>query len=174
MIPMNCQFLKFAGKGSRILLHHADWVLSILKNDSRSRNGVMMVVSRAIITRMEKTGTSINPFCNAILAITSSIIPLALSPKPMVIDFVLLKPASLEPKYPPSILLKKEAIRTAVSNNPLFRAEKSKAIPMVAKNIGARKPMAKLVVECLTCSNSDLSKMVLGNSMAPKKAPTMK
>ena len=61
------------------------------------KNGVRNVVSNAMITSMEYMDVSISPFCNAMFAITSSMIPLALRPNPSATDFGPEKPANLPP-----------------------------------------------------------------------------
>ena len=60
--------------------------------------GVESVVTIPIITNIENISASIKPALYAILAITNSIIPLALSPTPSVSDIFLFKPANLPPK----------------------------------------------------------------------------
>ena len=75
------------------------------------------------------------------LAMTSSMIPRAFNPSPSVNDLAWSNPASLPPRYPPKILLKKEAPSTTSRRVILLNDPKLNDMPMVAKKIGARKPI---------------------------------
>ena len=68
--------------------------------------GVVSVVTTPMITNIEKISKSINSDLYAILAITSSIIPLAFNPIPIVNETLLLYPAILLPKKAPAIFEK--------------------------------------------------------------------
>jgi hypothetical protein len=105
-------------------------------------------VIQPIVTVIENRVESIIPDVNPIAAMTSSTIPLPFMIKAIAKLSSFVNLINLEPMYPPPTLDRTAAIPRIMNNGRLFTIESILIfIPIVAKNIGAKKP--KVIAEII-------------------------